>query len=341
MSLKRKHLAALLHGMTANRLKNLVLCEAERIARCTRPRSQPYIATIDLSSACNLHCPGCPTGNGTPGRHRTNLTVKHLSRFLAEAGDYLLIAHLYNWGEPLLNPNAPECISLLKNRKIYSSVSSHLSFSKADRLKGCIDAGLDHLIVSLDAACPATYGKYRRGGDFDLVVRNLREVIEWKRNTGISIVIEWQFVVFGHNRHELPAARKIAKEIGVDSFTALPAYGSASSNQTRPCSSLWRNIVLQADGGLSACCKTFVRKDDFGRLEDGITAFRNGPRSIQARQLNIGSARSGDIPVDHPCLRCPMTPTRHLADLSFPKPLLNEGFQVMGLTGQSNNEKGQ
>lgn len=269
-----------------------------------------------------------------------NLTVEHLSKFLAEAGDYLLIAHLYNWGEPLLNPNAPDCISLLKNRKIYSSVSSHLSFSNADRLKACIDAGLDHLIVSLDAACQATYGRYRRGGDFGLVVQNLREMIEWKRVHRISIDIEWQFIVFDHNQHELPAARKLAKEIGVDRFTSLPAYGSVTANPTRPCSSLWRNIVLQADGGLSACCKTFVQKDDFGHLEDGITAFRNGPRSIQARRLHIGAARSGDIPVDHPCLRCPITPTRHLADLSFPKPLRNDGFHVMGLTGLSNNEKG-
>ncbi len=329
---KRKHIAAVLRGATPRRLGNLLLCEAERLAGRTHPVALPYIATIDLSSGCSLHCPGCPTGNGTRGRRGALLKPEVLTTFLDEVGHSLLIAHLYNWGEPLLNAKAADCVSLLSRHRIYTSLSTHLSFHDPARLRACFDAGLDHLIVSVDGASPETYERYRRGGDFRLVLRNLRQVVAWKRaQKSIGTRIEWQFIVFDHNKHELKHARWLAHEIGVDHFSSMRPYGTIASRPTGPCTSLWRNVVLQSDGGLSACCKTFLKTDDFGDLKEGLQAFRHGSRSIQAREVHLGIVDRQKVPAQHPCLRCPVTAAQLGHNLSDAPIDCVEGFKVMGL----------
>ena len=266
------------------------------------------------------------------GRRRAVLKPEVLTSFLDEVGHSLLIAHLYNWGEPLLNAKAADCVSLLSRRRIYTSLSTHLSLYDPARLRACFDAGLDHLIVSVDAASPETYERYRRGGDFRLVLRNLQQAVTWKRaDKSIGTRIEWQFIVFDHNRHELEDARWLAHKIGVDQFSSVRPYGAITPRSTGPCTSLWRNIVLQSDGGLSPCCKTFLKKDDFGALKEGLQAFRHGRWSVQAREVHLGLVDREKVSAEHPCLRCPVTAAQLGHGFSDAPIDCVEGFKVMGL----------
>src|SRR5207244_12564762 len=58
------HLAlrALLHHSTPRKLFNLALSQVEKRTKPLRARSRPYQVSIDLSNACSLRCPYCPTG---------------------------------------------------------------------------------------------------------------------------------------------------------------------------------------------------------------------------------------------------------------------------------------
>jgi hypothetical protein len=318
-----KHLRAVLEYATPRKLANLALCEWEKARRVATPRSMPYTATIDVTNVCNLRCPHCPTGAGLLGRKPSMLDLGLLRRFLDESGPYLFIAYLYNWGETLLHQDAAEIVRTVHERRISTSLSSHLSVARGQVLDDVCDAGLDHLIASIDGATAAVYEQYRRRGDFDLVLENLRRVVAWReRHRRRTPRIDWQFIAFKHNEHEIDAARALARRIGVDTFTvkaptapeeSLPSFGGEFYGGSSFCGQLWHDVVLQADGGVGACCNLFTADDDLGDFKTAsIRAIRNGARAVQARRLFDPAAPAP--PPDHPCLRCPIVHTLpHLA----------------------------
>jgi pyruvate-formate lyase-activating enzyme len=316
-----KHLLALRDYATPRKLLNLAQCELEKRCRIVNGRALPYTATIDVTNACNLRCPGCPTGAGLVGRRKTMLDLQQLQRFLDELGSYLIIAYLYNWGESLLHPRAHEIVELVHARRIFTSISSNLNVRNFETIEAICDAGLDHLMISADGATPATYGKYRIGGSFELVVDNIRRIVEYRNRTGRSRpILEWQVLAFNYLEAELQEVERLAAQLGVDWFrvkgptapdglqpAAEPLKGRFYGGQ-QACGQLWHNVVLQADGGVAPCCNVYYQSDDFGHLDQQTVAeVRSGARYRLARELFDGRT-APDIASDpkHPCLRCPI-----------------------------------
>jgi MoaA/NifB/PqqE/SkfB family radical SAM enzyme len=307
----RKHLDALFRYATARKIINLVRCEVEKRCRLTRTGAMPFTATIDVTNLCNLSCPFCPTGAGYMRRQRMFLDLSLLRKFLDEAGPYLFIAHLYNWGETLLHPEAPQIVREVRQRRIATSVSTNLNIKDDTVLERICEAGVDHVIASVDGASQATYEKYRVQGDFELVLRNLRTLVTWKRiHRTRRPWIDWQFLVFEHNRHELDEARRIAADIGVDGFKmktpTVPGKRRNFYGSQNFCGLLWHNITLQADGGLAPCCNLFAAKDDFGHIAQlSVREMRANRRNVEARSIFTRSPPDS-FSEGHPCLRCPI-----------------------------------
>jgi MoaA/NifB/PqqE/SkfB family radical SAM enzyme len=316
--------------LTAAKLRNLLRCEGEALRRQPRPRAYPYVAILDVAGLCNLHCPYCPTGAGRdPGRHRRLLPMSLVRKLLAEAGDYLLSASLYNWGEPLLHSQLPEMVSLFHQRRVFTSVSTNLSLARQDLLAALCEAGLDHLVVSLSGASQAVYEKYHRGGKLDLVLDNLQFLTDLKHRRGLAKpLIEVKYLVFTSNRHELPAAAHLAQALGVDLFRRYPGGGPPEAevheygSDFHPfgglhhCHQLWHAVVVNADGGVTPCCYTYFRADDLGDFSRAsLREIRLNDGFIRARSL-FNPRRLGDLPPDleHPCLKCHLVhEQRHLA----------------------------
>src|SRR5262249_24929812 len=171
-SISLKHLLALRDYWTPLKIYNLIQCEIEKRIRVLQTYAMPYVAVIDVTNACNLRCPGCRTGVGIRGRNSTLLDINQVHNFLNELGKYLLIAHLYNWGEPLLHPRASEIVQTVQERRIFSSISSNLNIKDFKKIEAVCDAGLDHLLISADGATEESYRRYRVGGSFELVLEN-------------------------------------------------------------------------------------------------------------------------------------------------------------------------
>jgi hypothetical protein len=72
---------------------------------------------------------------------------------------------------------------------------------------------------SIDGATPESYVKYRRRGDFEKAIRNLRFAVDEKRGAGRDVpFINWRYILFTHNdgEQEMQRAREMAAGIGVD-----------------------------------------------------------------------------------------------------------------------------
>ena len=304
---------ALLTYSTPAKLANLLLCEAEKKLRIIAPRSTPYRAIIDVSNACSLRCPYCPTGAREFGRKPGFLPMEHIEELMERVGRYLYIAFLYNWGEPLLHPDLPKIVAQVRSRNILTVISTNLNIRNPAKLEAVLDSGLDHLIVSIDGATQEVYSQYRVKGNLDLVLENLRYLVDYKRKIKRkNPTIEWQFLVFDHNRHEVEMARKLAGDIGVNVFRTSPGFVPENHieawGREAWCNFLWDTITMQVDGGIGACCHHIDKADDF--LDSPAATFStmwHAPRFMTARRLfSPKAAERLPDDLEHPCLSCPI-----------------------------------
>lgn len=211
--------------------ENFLVAKYERLAGVSRPRSYPYIMTIDPTNVCQLRCPACYTGmanerlksKGAQNKSRPSarasarLSGSVLDSVLEECGDLVFYCHFYNWGEPLLNENLADLIRSAHDREIYTKVDTNLSLKCTDeKLEGLLLCGLDELSVSIDGFSQATYEQYRVGGRFDLVLENLERLVEMKGRLGGPTKIKWKFLVYSFNEHEVEDAAAFCRDRQID-----------------------------------------------------------------------------------------------------------------------------
>jgi MoaA/NifB/PqqE/SkfB family radical SAM enzyme len=304
--------------ITPTKLLNLVRCEAEKLRRIARLRSFPYVAIIDVTNTCNLRCPYCPTGaRRDSGRKKGMIEPETIKQLIDGVGKYIISANLFNWGEPLLHPQIAAIVRMLHEARIFTVISTNLNIAGSNLLNRLCGAGLDYLVVSVSGASQEVYQQYHRQGRLDLAIKNTRLIVENRRGkNGRRPVIEWKYLVFRHNLHEVEAARNMAKDIGVDIFRAVRAGGADESEikdgqaserklRVRFCHQLWHAIVLNVDAGIAPCCFMFYKKDDFNNFSQDIFAIRNSERGLTARNLfNPSNINSLPPDLQHPCLKC-------------------------------------
>lgn len=206
---------------------NLLLALMARRGNDAEVQSNPFEVTVDPSTICQLKCPYCEVGNGTIRRPRLLLSLSTHQGFSDALAEDMFIAWYFSTGEPLINRRFAEVVSGIRGHGVFPIVSTNLSLRLSDkRIDELVTCGLGVICVSIDGATPETYSRYRVGGDFHLVMENMSRLLRRRRELGLtSPLIEWRFLVFRHNQHEIARARELAREIGVDLLEFFP--GSA------------------------------------------------------------------------------------------------------------------
>lgn len=332
---------------------NFLLAKYEMYTGAVEVRSRPYYLSIDPSSICQLRCPTCPTGidnerarakTGTAIPYRTRRTRMHRDRFdavLDELGEYLFLVMFYNWGEPLLNAQLPSYIRRAREYDIATEVNTNLSLELDDAfLEELLSSGLDTISASIDGFSQETYERYRSGGRLDLVKRNLERLVRTRDRLGLDTAIEWNFLVFGFNEHEVPAARKYCEALGVrfdtrdayiDNPDWLPSHRKdekpmsrspewnepvvwspvrrdGTGDERQPCGWHYGYSVVNAEGNVSPCCASWNEKDDFGTVTPGATSFAEVWNNdlVRGSRAAFSSRPPGDTTdVETLCTRCP------------------------------------
>jgi MoaA/NifB/PqqE/SkfB family radical SAM enzyme len=326
-SVKRKKLLRYaLRYNTPRKTANFLLATYEGRTRKVRVRSYPFRAQFEPASMCNLRCPGCYTGMRHHEKRKSGLMpYEDFVRYLEPVAPYVFSVALYNWGEAFLNPDLPRMVAYAGKRGVGTVVHSNLNILDAQKAEAIVRAGLLHLYLSIDGATQETYEKYRRGGDYERVLANLRLLVAAKRRLGSEVpFITWKVLTFPHvSQDEIRQAYRTAMEIGCDGFlTADPTIGGggaekaydqviydAKSGQTysvaqRLCRYLYGELYVDWDGAVLPCCIAFRDKEVFGNLNDGdFRAVWNGPSFLAARRL-FAEPRSAIPPDLIPCGTC-------------------------------------
>jgi MoaA/NifB/PqqE/SkfB family radical SAM enzyme len=290
-------------GLPLKKIRNFFRAGLNQFLLPQKPLGYPVIAQVEPANFCNLSCPLCLTTSETAARPAALLSFDRFKAFIDEVGDYLLLIVLWNWGEPFLNPDLFKMISYAKSKNIvvHSSTNGQVKFDEATAGR-LVDTGLDSLVFGIDGTTQETYGQYRKGGNLENVLENVRIVVGTKKREGSRTPrLILRFVVMRHNERELPSAHRLAEELGVDFFAIktadLPsALGEnldgdfAPANRTyqryeyqvgsfqrklKPfiCMRPWKRITLDALGEIIPCEYDYKNLHSFGRTKDGQRAL--------------------------------------------------------------------
>ncbi len=322
---------ALRHG-TWTKLFNFVRVELELRLGRTKSSGHPYEWEIDTTNICQLKCPLCHTGLGTVNRQKGVMHFGLFQRTIDQIKDHCIWLSLYSWGEPFLNKEIDKYVAYAHEANLATIISSNLNKPLTPEMaESLIRSGLDTLIISLDGVTQDVYEVYRVAGHLDRVLDNIKLLVEKKRELRSKTpYLEWQYIVMRQNEHQIPEARRMAKELGVDGvifkkvdfphgeqdpevaerwlpvategFRRDQPFDKPYEEDGTRCWRLWRSAVVNWDGGYAPCCYLTDAADDFGNVStQSIREIWNNDHYQTAR----GLFKEGYVPkTSVGCLEC-------------------------------------
>jgi radical SAM protein with 4Fe4S-binding SPASM domain len=177
----------------------------------------PKLITLEPTNHCNLKCPLCPTGEGDTSVAYGLFKLDKYKKVVDVFSKWAQTVQLFSWGEPLLNKSFVEMVRYTSQDpyKIRSTTSVNLNLITDEQIKGLLTSNLDALHVSIDGTTQEVYEKYRVGGNLEVVFSNLNKLIAAKKFYKANTKINWAFLVFKHNEHQVEEAKKMARDFGI------------------------------------------------------------------------------------------------------------------------------
>jgi radical SAM protein with 4Fe4S-binding SPASM domain len=175
----------------------------------------PVALYMETTNRCNLLCQTCPRTFDTLEKP-ADLTFERL-RGLAEQLPDLRVAVLHGIGEPMMNRELPEMVRYLKQRGARVLFNSNGTLLNQHHGRKLIDAGLDEIRISLDAADAETFLRVRGLPRFDLILRNLRSFRALKEELAVEHpkVSLW-LVGLKETIHQLSAFVELSHDLGIE-----------------------------------------------------------------------------------------------------------------------------
>lgn len=294
-------------------------------------RDLPTCIQIEASARCNLKCPYCSAYRDLMEKEgQTDMSLDMFRKVIDDIMDiksYYPAMQLSFRGEPFLNKNIIEMVSLAGKRGLDVSINTNGVLIKKDVADKLLDAGLYLLTVSFDGASKQTFEANKVGAGFEDVISNIKYLCsEKKRRQMAKPTVELQFIVTKNNESEIGNLKKIADYMGVDNIKLktlkIPQVKKTESdilgyiNKYMPVSTGhqrymiekgklklrfpskncdWRkNAIIYANGSFAICCEDFNEKYDIGDIKTAnfwdiwkSEKFRRLRHSAGAKELDI------------------------------------------------------
>ena len=182
----------------------------------TVPVPLPRELYLESTNRCNELCDQCPrTHLGRETDRDLHLTEVQAIIAQLPALDRVV---LHGLGEPMLNPELPAIVALLRARGAYVLFNSNATALSERMGRALIDAGLNELRVSLDGASPEMYARVRGVTVKTLpkILANVARFTTLQRELGATAPrCSFWFTAMRTNLHELPLLVDHALATGV------------------------------------------------------------------------------------------------------------------------------
>lgn len=250
----------------------------------------PKNALIELTNGCNHACIFCKNSN--QDRKASFLPTETFVKFVTEAQKIgLEEVGFYTTGEPFMSKNLEEFIGIAKNAKIKRVyITTNGALANLDRVKSCVDAGLDSIKFSINASNAEDYKLVHGFDDFEKVLKNVTDIYNWKKINNINLQLLCSCIVIPSLPNTMVNHKKIfnrffedilylssasqggqAHDINITTEEISGVFSNFNSlnkdQKTSPCDMLWDRYHLTAEGYLTACCVDYNLNLVFGDIK--------------------------------------------------------------------------
>jgi radical SAM protein with 4Fe4S-binding SPASM domain len=279
------------------------------------PLAAPYTVLIEVSRFCNLRCSFCPQSDHNKFTFFKNnlMSITDFSKIARQMKAFpqkIKKVYMHGTGESMMNQCLPDMIRHLKDESLSESVDltsngTLLSHEMGQRL---LDAGLDHLHISIEALSAEGYKDIAGANnfDFDSFVENIRYFYEIKKNCRLTIKIadvsikkdldkEFFFEKFSH----------LCDELFIENiFPIWPCFDMPFSYQNNKegqygqfiseknvCPQIFTNLAVKCNGDISPCSMDWDNKICLGNIHQN-TLFEVW-KSVELKALRYEHLRNG------------------------------------------------
>jgi sulfatase maturation enzyme AslB (radical SAM superfamily) len=266
----------------------------------------PDIVQIESTNICNAKCVFCPRDEM---HRRQGVMEMDLFKKIVDECAALGITHVrvHNYGEPFLDRQLVEKVRYAKQKGIQEvGMISNGSLITEDLARGMIDAGLDAINISVDAAGKEVFERTRLNLDYDTVTGNVRTLARLRKESGRThpkLILS--FVRQNNSADEqafIEEWSQVADKIHITDLHNWAGTLNSKSEVNYPCYRLWLTFTVLWDGRVSLCCADFDGRHVLGDLRTStIAQVWNSPAYRAARKQHLESGgpeicRTCDLP---------------------------------------------
>jgi MoaA/NifB/PqqE/SkfB family radical SAM enzyme len=207
-----------------------------------RAEDDPVCLYLETTNRCNLLCTTCPRtfeALEPPADMSWDLFTSIVDQFPRIAR-----VVLHGVGEPMMVRDLPRMIRHLKDRGSYVLFNTNGTLLSPKRGLALIDAGLDELRVSLDAAEPKAFALVRGRDMFGQILRNLGRFTALQRERdALTPKVSLWLTGLRETIGQLPAFVRLAHELGIgEVYLQRLVYFAEGQGLARGRSSLFEQI---------------------------------------------------------------------------------------------------
>lgn len=233
---------------------------------CVFPRNM----LLEPTNICNHRCLMCANSKGT--KKRGMIDPEFAKRILKEAYDLgTREVGFYGMGEPLLNKDLEDYIVYAKELGYeYTYITTNGALLSKERAERLMDAGVDSIKFSINAANARDYQLIHGKDEFDLVMENLicADAMRKKRSREIALYISFvatRYTVSEEESFKVKYQGYVDDIVFIDCKAAgdmsseINQYLSVSRKNTVSfengiCPMIFNKLHITYEGYLSMCC---------------------------------------------------------------------------------------
>jgi MoaA/NifB/PqqE/SkfB family radical SAM enzyme len=188
----------------------------ERIGEQRTPITQddPVCLYLETTNRCNLLCATCPRTFEElepPSDMSWELFTTIVDQF-----PKIERVVLHGVGEPMMVAELPQMVKYLKDRGVYVLFNTNGTLMREKKSRELIEAGLDEMRISLDAAEPKAFEAVRGRDLFGRILRNIKNFVALKKQIGADKPgLSLWLTGLRETLEQLPDFIRLAHEIGV------------------------------------------------------------------------------------------------------------------------------
>ena len=305
---------------------------AELLEKDTNVVVRPVSVGIEASTLCQLNCVSCymrKTDYASVGKGV--LKFEDFKRFI-EDYPFIQRVELSNNGEVFLNPDIDRILEYAYEKNVEITMLGGVNFNYiADStVENLVKYNVKNITVAIDGASQEIYEKYRRNGNFNKVISNIKKVNQFKEKYQSNYPhMMWQYILMEHNECDVEKAKEMAKDLEMIISFKLDWAGSFKPQNAEKlseitgltvfnrneyfektgelyaanlCNQLVFKPYINWDGRLLGCC--CVHEKDWKRnvFEDNFIEALNSGEYKKSVLKVLGSKQ--ELDTDNPCMSC-------------------------------------